>query len=65
MGRAHSIDLRERVVAAVDKGRMSRRRAAVQCRVSINTIITWVRRFREIGGIRLARWWTQAESDLR
>ena len=51
MGRPYSIDLRERAVAAVEKGGMSRRRAAAQFGVGINTVITWVRRFRETGSV--------------
>ena len=51
MGKPYSIDLRERVVAAVEKGGTSRRRAAAQFGVGINTVITWVRRFRETGSV--------------
>jgi transposase len=48
MGRPYSLDLRERVVAAVEKG-VSRRQAAAQFGVGISTVINWVRRFRETG----------------
>jgi putative transposase len=51
MGRPYSIDLRERAVLAVEEGGMSRRRAAAQFGVGINTVITWVRRFRETGSV--------------
>ena len=51
MGRPYSVDLRERVVAAVEKGGMSRRRAAAQFGVGISTVITWVRRFRKTGSV--------------
>jgi len=51
MGRAYSVDLRERVVAAVEKGGMSRRRAASQFGVGISTVILWVRRRRETGSV--------------
>jgi len=51
MARAFSLDLRERVVAAVEKGGMSRRRAATQFGVGISTVIAWVRRFRETGSV--------------
>lgn len=51
MGRPYSVDLRERVVAAVEKGGISRRRAAAQFGVGITTVITWVRRCRETGNV--------------
>src|SRR5438128_8219236 len=51
MGRPYSLDLRERVVAAVEKGGMSRRRAAAQFGVGISTVINWVRRLRETGSV--------------
>jgi len=44
------MDLRERVVAAVEDG-MSRRQASVQFGVAISTSINWVRRFRETGSV--------------
>ena len=51
MARPYSIDLRERVVAAVEKGGLSRRRAAAQFGVGISTVIVWVRRFRKTGSL--------------
>jgi len=51
MGRPYSLDLRERVVAAVENGGMSRRRAAAQFGVGISTVILWVRRLRETGSV--------------
>jgi putative transposase len=51
MGRPYSQDLRERVVAAVEEGRLSRRKAAAQFAVGISTVINWVRRFRETGSV--------------
>jgi transposase len=49
MGKPYSMDLRERVVAAVDPGGLSCHRAAAQFGVGVNTAILWVRRFRETG----------------
>jgi transposase len=46
------MDLRERVVAAVEQGGLSRRRAAAQFGLGINTVILWVRRLRETGSVR-------------
>jgi transposase len=51
MGKPYSVDLRERVVAAVEKGGLSRRRAAAQFGVGISTVIAWVRRLRETGSV--------------
>src|SRR3981081_3334165 len=51
MGKPYSMDLRERVVAAVDKGGLSCHRAAAQFGVGVNTAILWVRRFRQTGSV--------------
>ena len=52
MGRPYSIDLRERVVAAVETGGMSCNQAAVQFGVGISTAINWVQRFHETGSVK-------------
>src|SRR3982074_1967292 len=49
MGKPYSMDLRERVVAAVDKGGLSCHRAAAQFGGGVKPAILWVRRFRETG----------------
>ncbi len=49
MARAFSIDLRERVISAVQDSGMSRRQAAAQFNVGVSTVIEWVRRFRQTG----------------
>jgi putative transposase len=51
MGKPYSMDLRERVVAAVDSRGLSCHRAAAQFGVGVNTAILWVRRFRETGSV--------------
>jgi putative transposase len=51
MGRPYSKDLRDRVVWAVESGRMSRNQAARHYGVAISTAIHWVRRFRETGSV--------------
>jgi len=48
MAKPYSLDLRERVVAAVEGG-LSRRKAAAVFDLGIRTVIEWVRRFRETG----------------
>src|SRR5437016_2918442 len=53
MGRAYSLDLRERVVGAVLKGGLSCHQAAAQFGVGISTAILWVQRFRETGSVEL------------
>jgi transposase len=52
MGRPYSLDLRERVVAAVETGGLSCHQAAAQFGVGISTAINWVRRLRETGSVR-------------
>ena len=51
MGKPYSVDLRERVVAAVETDGMSCHRAAAQFGVGISTAINWVRRLRETGSV--------------
>lgn len=50
-GRPYSIDLRERVIAAVERDGLPRRQAAAQFGVGVRTAISWVRRFRETGSV--------------
>src|SRR5258708_30267653 len=52
MGRAYSIDLRERVVAAVETGGLSCHRASAQFGVGVSTAIRWVDRLRKTGSVR-------------
>jgi transposase len=51
MGKPYSIDLRERVVAAVQTGGLSCNQAAKQFGVGISTAINWVKRWRQTGNI--------------
>ncbi len=51
MGKPYSVDLRERVVAAVETGGLSCHRAATQFGVGVSTAIKWVRRRRETGSV--------------
>ncbi len=68
MARPYSNDLRERVVASVERGGLSRRHAAAQYGVGVSTAIEWVRRLRQTGSLspgkmgghrpkRLSGWW--------
>ena len=51
MAKPYSLDLRERVVAAVEGGGLSRHAAAARFGVGVSTAIAWVRRFRERGSV--------------
>ena len=51
MGKPYSIDLRERVAAAVKTGGMSCHQSAKQFGVGVSTAINWVRRLRETGSV--------------
>jgi putative transposase len=51
MARPYSTDLRERVVASVEREGMSRRQAAARYGVGISTVIKWVGRFRRTGSV--------------
>jgi putative transposase len=49
MAKPLSEDLRDRVVGAVERERLSCRAAAKRFGVGVSTAISWVRRFRETG----------------
>lgn len=51
MGKPYSIDLRERAVAAVLEGGLSRHKAAAQFDVGVSTVVNWVRRFQDTGSV--------------
>ena len=51
MGRAYSMDLRERVVAAVSEEGLSRRQAAARFGVSDSTAINWLKRIATTGSV--------------
>jgi transposase len=50
MAKPYSLDLRRRVVKAVEGG-LSRRRAAALYEVAISTVVHWVRRWRAEGSV--------------
>lgn len=51
MPKPYSVDLRERVVEAVETEHLSRRKAAARFGVSVSTAIKWVQRFRATGSV--------------
>jgi putative transposase len=51
MGKPYSMDLRERVVRAVEIGGLSRQAAARQFGMAASTVINWMRRVRETGSL--------------
>ena len=65
MGRPCSLDLRERVVAAVEVEGMSRNQAAVRYGVAVSSAIRWVARFRATGSAGPARMGGHKPKTLR
>jgi transposase len=51
MAKPYSMDLRERVVAAVEKEGLSRNEAAARFGIGISTAINWLRRFKNTGSV--------------
>ena len=52
MGKPYSMDLRERVVEAVEVEGLSRRQAAVRFGIGESTAINWVNRVRKTGSVQ-------------
>lgn len=55
MARALSIDLRERVVLAVERDALSCRQAAARFGVGVSTVVKWMQRLRETGSVTPGR----------
>jgi putative transposase len=55
MASPYSLDLRRRVVEAVESGGLSCNQAAARFEVAISTAIGWVNRYRETGSLAPAR----------
>ena len=55
MPKPYSVDLRERVVMAVEDLGLSRRQAAAHFGVSYSSAILWVKRYRETGSLKPRR----------
>ncbi len=51
MAKPLSMDLRERVVAAVEKEGLSRHSAAARFGIGVSTAIAWLRRYRDTGSV--------------
>ncbi len=65
MGRPASMDLRERVVAAVIEGGLSRNAAAARFGVGISSAIRWVARFNGTGSVAPAKMGGHKPKTLR
>ena len=65
MGKPCSLDLRERVVAAVEEEGMSRNRAAARFGVAPSSAIKWVARFRATGSAAPAKMGGHKKRTLR
>ena len=65
MGKPCSLDLRERVVAAVEAGGLSRNQAAARFGVAPSSAIKWVARFRATGSAAPARMGGHKPKTLR
>jgi putative transposase len=55
MTKPYSLDLRERVVAAVEKEGLSRHQAAARFGVAVSSAVKWVARFRRTGSVAPAK----------
>ena len=51
MSKPYSLDLRSRVVAAVETEGLSRNQAAARFGVAVSTAVHWVRRYRSTGNV--------------
>jgi putative transposase len=51
MAKPYSMDLRERVVEAVERDGLSRNQAAARFEVAVSTAIDWVNRYRQTGSV--------------
>src|SRR3546814_10049786 len=65
MARAYSIDLRERVVAAVEREGLSRHAAAARFGVAPSSAIKWVQRHRATGSVRSEEHTSELQSLMR
>jgi transposase len=65
MGKPCSLDLRERVVAAVETGGLSRNQAAARFGVAPSSAIKWVARFRATGSAAPAKMGGHKPKTLR
>lgn len=65
MARPLSMDLRERVVAAVEQGGLSRRKAAAQFDVGVSTVISWVGQYRRTGSVAPAKMGGRRPKSIR
>jgi putative transposase len=65
MTRPYSMDLRERVVAAVERDGLSRNQAAARYGIAVSTAVHWLRRYHATGEVKPSKIGGHRKKTLR
>jgi putative transposase len=65
MTRPYSLDLRERVVAAVERDGLSRNQAAARFGIAVSTAVHWLRRYHTTGDVKPSKIGGHRKKTLR
>ena len=65
MTRPYSLDLRERVVAAVERDGLSRNQAAARFGIAVSTAVHWLRRYHATGNVKPSKIGGHRKKTLR
>ena len=65
MTRPYSLDLRERVVAAVERDGLSRNQAAARFGIAVSTAVHWLRRYQTTGHVKPSKIGGHRKKTLR
>jgi putative transposase len=65
MTRPYSMDLRERVVAAVERDGLSRNQAAARFGIAVSTAVHWLRRYHASGDVKPSKIGGHRKKTLR
>ena len=65
MTRPYSMDLRDRVVAAVEREGLSRNQAAARFGIAVSTAVHWLRRYRTTGDVKPSKIGGHRKKTLR
>ena len=65
MTRPYSMDLRDRVVAAVERDGLSRNQAAARFGIAVSTAVHWLRRYRTRGDVKPSKIGGHRKKTLR